>query len=90
VPRSLGAIVGQFKSIVTKRINTLHNTPGAPIWQWNCWEYVIRSERTLDAIRRYIAHNPLRWHLDRYNAARVGRGPWATELWRLMQDGGKT
>ena len=83
VPGSLGAIIGQFKSIVTKRINALRGTPGAPVWQRNYYEYIIRTERALDAIRRYIAANPLRWDLDRYNPAATGTDPMARDLWRL-------
>lgn len=79
-PGSLGAIIRSFKSTVTRRVNTLRTTPGAPVWQRNYWEHVIRDERALDCIRRYIAHNPLRWHLDRYNDGRVGPDPWATGL----------
>jgi putative transposase len=37
-------------------------------WQRNYWEHVIRNEKALDAFRRYIAENPLRWDIDRYNA----------------------
>ena len=32
---SLGAVIGQFKSLVTKRINRLQNVAGRPIWQRN-------------------------------------------------------
>ncbi len=35
LPRSLGAIVRAFKSAVTRRINRLRNTLGAPVWQRN-------------------------------------------------------
>lgn len=34
-PGSLGAVIGQFKSIVTKQINRLQNVAGRPIWQRN-------------------------------------------------------
>ena len=85
-PRSLGAIVRGFKSAVTKRINALRGTPGAPVWQRNYYEHIIRDERALDAIRRYIAANPLRWHLDRYNPDAVGPDPWAREIWGTMRD----
>ncbi|GIV57081.1 MAG: hypothetical protein KatS3mg040_1849 [Candidatus Kapaibacterium sp.] len=64
---SIGAIVGQFKSITTKRINALRGTPGAPVWQRNYYEHIIRTEDALQRIREYIATNPLRWHLDREN-----------------------
>ena len=83
---SLGAIIAQYKSIVTKRINAVRGTPGASVWQRNYYEHIIRTERALDAIRRYIAENPLRWHLDRYNPDAVGPDPLARDLWRLLQD----
>ena len=82
---SLGAIIGSFKSAATKRINALRDAPGAPLWQHNYYEHIIRHERALDAIRHYIAANPLRWHLDRYNPEASGPDPWAQELWRLIQ-----
>lgn len=60
---SVGAIVGSFKSGVTKRINFIRSTPGAPFWQRNYYEHVIRNTGALDRIRRYIAGNPLRWEM---------------------------
>ncbi|NQU30319.1 MAG: transposase, partial [Anaerolineae bacterium] len=39
---NVGAVIGQFKSIVTKRINTLHNSPGVPVWQRNYYDRIIR------------------------------------------------
>jgi len=67
VPGSIGAIVGQFKSTVARRVNELRSTPGVPVWQRNYYEHIIRNDRALNIIRRYIAENPLRWHLDRNN-----------------------
>jgi len=64
--------VGSFKSAVTQRINALRGTPSAPVWQRNYYEHIIRTERALKAIRRYIAENPLRPALAR-------------ELWRVLQ-----
>jgi REP element-mobilizing transposase RayT len=63
----LGSFVAGFKSAVTKRINTMRRTPGLPVWQRNYYEHIIRDERELDRIRRYIADNPLRWHEDPEN-----------------------
>ncbi|NOZ29768.1 MAG: transposase [Chloroflexi bacterium] len=83
---SLGAIVGNFKSITARRINRMRGTPGAPVWQRNYYEHIIRDDRALDAIRRYIVQNPVRWHLDRYNAERVAPDPWAEEIWRMMRE----
>lgn len=35
----IGAMIGQFKSAVGKRVNTLHPTPGIPVWQRNYYEF---------------------------------------------------
>lgn len=59
--RSLGAIVGSFKSAGTKRINRLNDTPGAVLWQRNYYETVIRDEHHLASVRKYIRENPARW-----------------------------
>jgi len=85
VPGSLGAIVRSFKSVVTRRINIMRNTPGAPVWQRNYYEHIIRTDRALNAIRRYIADNPRRWHLDRKNIHRIGDDPLAQEIWDMLQ-----
>jgi len=85
VPGSIGAIVGQFKSAVTRRINQRRGAPGARVWQRNYYEHIIRTERALNAIRRYIIENPLRWHLDRYNLHATGPDPQARDLGRLLQ-----
>lgn len=64
---SIGAIIGQFKSTTTKRINIIRGTPGVPVWQRNYYERVIRSEAELHAVRQYIADNPRQLDLDREN-----------------------
>ncbi len=61
---SLGAIVGNLKSITSRRINRLRGTPGIPFWQRNYWEHVIRNEASLQRIREYIRANPARWAKD--------------------------
>ncbi len=70
-PDSIGTIVGQFKSVVTKRINKLHGTPGARIWQRNYYEHVIRNEHDLNEIRQYILDNPVKWDMDENNPDRL-------------------
>jgi putative transposase len=37
------------------------------LWQRGFFDHVIRTEKALNAIRRYIIENPLRWSLDREN-----------------------
>ena len=66
-PRSLGALIGGFKSSVSKRINEMRRTPGTPVWQRNYWERIIRDDDELDRIREYIAENPSRWAEDQEN-----------------------
>ena len=67
VSGSIGAILAQFKSIVTKRINQIRANPGCPVWQRNYYERVIRNEHELARAREYIVNNPLKWELDREN-----------------------
>jgi putative transposase len=62
--QSLGAIVRAFKSATTRAINRQRQTLGAPLWQRNYWERIIRTPSELDYIRAYIATNPARWHED--------------------------
>jgi REP element-mobilizing transposase RayT len=62
---SLGSIIGQFKSVCTKRIRTA----GVPefAWQSRFYDHIIRDESSLHEVRQYIANNPLKWELDRNN-----------------------
>jgi putative transposase len=67
VPGSIGAILGQFKSITAKRINVVRGTPGVSVWQRNYYEHIIRNENELKNIWDYIDTNPLRWQEDQLN-----------------------
>jgi REP element-mobilizing transposase RayT len=69
-PGSIGAILGQIKSLTKKAINKTRGTPGRPVWQPNYHEHVIRNEKELQRVREYICNNPLRWPSDRENPAR--------------------
>ncbi len=64
---SLGAILGQFKSVTTKRIRTGRRNSGISVWQRNYYERVIRDEDELEKIREYIVYNPQKWPTDREN-----------------------
>ncbi len=63
-PGSLGAIIQNFKSISTRRVNVLRNTPGTPLWQRNYYDRIIRDAEELDHIRQYILSNPAMWEMD--------------------------
>ena len=85
---SLGAIVGNFKSVTARRINQLRRAPGTPVWQRNYYEHIIRGERALRAIRRYIAANPANWTLDPLHPAATitAAGSWDEDIWRALQE----
>ncbi len=61
---SLGATIGQFKSVVTKQSRALPDPPKPPIWQRNYHEHIIRNETELNEIRKYILENPAHWTND--------------------------
>jgi len=64
VAGSIPTIVRSFKSAVAKRINERRRTPGAPVWQRNYYERVIRDERAYNHIVAYIQANPTQWGND--------------------------
>jgi len=72
-PRSLGAIVGAFKSASTRKIRISSGERQLSVWQRNYYEHVIRDEKSLDRIREYIITNPARWELDRENPQARGK-----------------
>ena len=69
--RGLGQIIAYFKYQSAKQINRLRGTPGSRIWQRNYYEHIIRSQKSLDAVRRYIQANPAQWPFDSDNPANI-------------------
>jgi len=64
-PNSLGSIIGQFKSNATRRIWVAGFRDFS--WQPRFYDHIIRSEASLDAIRKYIRENPVKWAFDKDN-----------------------
>ncbi|MEN6435470.1 MAG: hypothetical protein ABFD58_06600 [Anaerolineaceae bacterium] len=60
--KPLGQLIGAFKTISTKQINLMQNTPGKILWQRNYYEHIIRNENDLDRIRKYIRSNLIYWN----------------------------
>ncbi|MDO8735441.1 MAG: transposase [Elusimicrobiota bacterium] len=64
--RTLGKVVSAIKSAITKIVAANVNSqksvdlhqPLQTIWQWNYYEHIIRNEKALDKIRKYIDDNP--------------------------------
>ncbi len=78
--RSVGAIIGSYKSAVAKAIHETGDAPGPAIWQRNYFEHIIRNDVALNRIRQYILDNPLRWACDRYNP--LAAHPETDDPWR--------
>jgi len=64
---SLSAIIQNFTSITSRKINRIRKTPGAKLWQRNYYDHIIRNDKELFNIRQYIINNPAKWELDREN-----------------------
>ncbi len=60
----LPEIARALKTFSARRINLARATPGAPVWQRNYYEHIIRDDESLNRIRRYIQDNPQRWAVD--------------------------
>jgi putative transposase len=63
---SIGAILQNFKSVATRRVNRITRNLGT-LWQRNYYEEIIRNEKAYENIRRYIVENPLSWDEDEEN-----------------------
>lgn len=55
--KTLGDIVGTFKSIITHRFH----------------DHIIRNENVLFRVRQYIQNNPSNWHSDKMNNSNNNR-----------------
>jgi len=64
---SLPEIIRQFKTFSARRINAIRHVRGNPVWQRNYYDHIIRDEKSLYGIRKYIRENPLHWRDDSEN-----------------------
>ena len=67
VAGSLSTIIRSFKSSVTRRFHLLPGHLGQAFWQRNYFEHVIRNEKDLRRIEKYIFDNPYVWELKNYS-----------------------
>ena len=59
--RSLGTLIGGYKAACTSTVSCMLGVSDCRLWQRNYYERIIRDERALDRMRRYIVENPARW-----------------------------
>jgi putative transposase len=67
---TIGDIIGAYKSLVSNeclKIYKSKNERMGKLWQRNYYDIIIRDERSLFFIRRYIRNNPLNWETDSKN-----------------------
>ena len=57
--RSVGAVIGSYKSAVSKRIRETVGPRDTPLWHRNYYEHIIRNDVALNRIRQYLADNPM-------------------------------
>lgn len=62
--KNLSSIVRGLKSSTTSKARTVNPNFAS---QSNYYDHVIRNEKSLFEIRKYIIENPLKWELDEYN-----------------------
>lgn len=65
----LGDVIGKFKAAVTRWCNKNRNTNFS--WQSRFYDRIIRNERELYNIRKYIEQNPLKWELEKDNPENI-------------------
>jgi len=61
---AIGDIIGAYKSLVSNeclKIYTSKNVRMGKLWQRNYYEHIIRDEKSLFFIRKYIHDNPINW-----------------------------
>lgn len=64
VSRSLSAIVGSYKSGVTRRVRQLGMSLETPLWQSWFYDHIIRDNVDFFLIKQYIGLNPIFWEYD--------------------------
>jgi putative transposase len=64
--KTLGQLLGAFKTTSMKWINLQRVTPVEKVCQRDYYEHTIRNEHTLNKIREYIFNNPSQWETDIY------------------------
>jgi len=62
--QKLPVVIGSYKSAVTRKINKTHNEFN---WQKSFYDHIIRNDKSLHRIRKYIHYNPLKWEYDQEN-----------------------
>ncbi len=79
--KPLGQLIGAFKTTSTKTINRYDKSHQGIIWQRNYYEHIIRGEKELSAVRKYILENPLSWEYDIENPNAIPNPDYEKPPW---------
>ena len=60
----LSTVVGSYKSSVSKQIHKTN--PNVIVWQRSFHDHIVRNEKTLERIWKYIDENPFHWNEDKF------------------------
>ena len=63
---SLSKIIGSYKRHISKIVNKNRLFSKDSIWQKSFYEHIIRKDKELKEIMKYIKENPLKWKFDEY------------------------
>lgn len=66
---SINSIIRAFKTTATVLIHQLGRFGETPVWQTGFYNQIIRNDRELERIQKYIRNNPRNWTSDRDNSA---------------------
>lgn len=66
-PLTLSDIIGKFKSYSSRKIRNLLVNKDEFEWQKSFYDRIIRNDKELYNIRKYIQENPLRWDIEKNN-----------------------
>lgn len=61
---TVSKIIQQYKSVCTKEIKRIDKNI-SKVWMKSFYDRIIRNERELYFMRRYIRRNPLKWDLEK-------------------------
>jgi REP element-mobilizing transposase RayT len=64
LPGSIGAIIQNYKSGISRKISTMPGMKNVKLWQMNYYDHIIRNEEDHARIVEYIQQNPVQWEQD--------------------------
>lgn len=64
---TLPNIICYLKSKTTVKYNKESNVSNKKLWQRNYYEHIIRDEKEMEEIIKYIINNPINWDKDSLN-----------------------